>query len=76
MTAGAKDVDAQDSNDLLSILPAHLLHELDAGNEITGTTGAQEQPVTLYEEPRHGDCFGVRYTVQNRARRTTSGSTV
>lgn len=58
----AKSVNAQNSDNLLSIVPAHFLHELDARNEVASAAGAQEQTVALNEETRHGDRFRVRYS--------------
>lgn len=56
-------MNAQNSDDLFSIVPAHLLHELDAGNKVTSAARTQEQAVPLNEESRHRDSLGIRYSV-------------
>lgn len=58
-------IDVQDGHDPLTVLPSHLLDELDTSDQITGAAGSQEQPVMLDEIPRHCDCFGVRYPGSN-----------
>lgn len=52
---------AQDSNDLLAVVPAQLACELDARNQVHSAAGPEEQPVALDQEARHTHRLGICY---------------
>ncbi len=52
---------AQDGDDFLAVVPAHLTNELDACDQVNGAAGPEEQPVALNQEARHAHRFGIRY---------------
>jgi hypothetical protein len=54
-------IDAQHRNDLLAVAPAHLVHELDARDQIHRAARAEEQAVALDQETRHTHRLGVCY---------------
>jgi hypothetical protein len=50
----------QNSDDTLSLVPAHFLGEADTRDEVAGAARTHKQPVVLYQIPRHRD--GLRVT--------------